>query len=101
MLLLYSPDRRGVASLARIERLLQMAERVFQAENNHGGLGEAYAFRTLLAGEQGDLARAGRLARQALSWLPESGQQWRRPWLAFVGEEALLEGKPDGAGPTV
>jgi len=101
MLLLYSPDRRGVASLARIERLLQMAERVFQAENNHGGLGEAYAFRTLLAGEQGDLARAGRLARQALAWLPESEQQWRGTCLAFVGEEALLEGKLNVARQTL
>src|SRR5258708_8200429 len=101
MLLLYSPDRRGVASLARIERLLQMAERVFQAENNHGGLGEAYAFRTLLAGEQRDLARAGRLARQALAWLPESEQQWRGTCLAIVGEEALLEGKLNVARQTL
>jgi LuxR family transcriptional regulator, maltose regulon positive regulatory protein len=95
-----APDRLAPASLAHIERLLQTADRVFQAEDMHGGIGEVYAFRALLAREQKDLALTARLARQALAWLPADEQQWRGTCLGFLGEEELLEGRPVAARQT-
>src|SRR5260370_24846303 len=98
MLLLCSPDLQAPASPAPIERLLHLAERAFEAEDNRSGLGEVHAARALLARLRGDLALAARLARQALAWLPAGEQQWRATCLRCVGEEERLSGPVYGAG---
>jgi ATP/maltotriose-dependent transcriptional regulator MalT len=49
---------------------LAVAERLFQAEGNHTGLGWAYAFRALAAMERGDGTQAITFCQQTLPLLP-------------------------------
>ncbi len=49
---------------------LAVAERLFQAEGNRKGLGQAYALRALVTGERGDGAQAVRYGNQAFQLLP-------------------------------
>ncbi len=84
-------------TLERIHELTQLAEEFWQRENNPRGLGEVYAFRALLAREQGMLALAVSQARQALALLPTDVQQWRGACLGFIGEEEMREGNVNAA----
>src|SRR5262249_25443121 len=93
MILMFSSDCQAPVSLEPVEPPLRMAESFWQAEDNRSGLGEVRAFRALMAYEQGDLALAASLARQALAWLPEHEQQWRGTCLSFIGQEQLLAGE--------
>src|SRR6266567_3664292 len=81
------------ATLAQIERLLHCAERAWQAEGNHSGLGQILTFRALISKEQGELARAARFAREALDSLAESESPWRGTCLRIIGEEELQAGR--------
>jgi LuxR family transcriptional regulator, maltose regulon positive regulatory protein len=49
---------------------LAVAERLFQAQGNHTGLGWAYALRALAAAERGDGTQALTFSQQALQLLP-------------------------------
>src|SRR5260370_11175373 len=93
MLLLCSSDLKAPASPAPVERLLHLAERAFEAEDNRSGLGEGHASRALLARLQGDLALAARLARQALGWLPSGELQRPATCLRGVAERELPSGQ--------
>ena len=96
LLLLFSWGGRAdcrPSTLAQIERLLHRAECAWQAEGNHRALGELLAIRALISGEQGDLTRAVRLAREALTCLPESESQWRGCCFRLIGTEELLAGR--------
>jgi LuxR family maltose regulon positive regulatory protein len=93
IVLLFSSNNHMLTSLAPIEHLLHMAERGFQAKDDHGGQGEVLAFRAMLGKLQGNLAVAAHLARQALSRLPEQETQWRGDCMSFIGEEARLSGQ--------
>jgi LuxR family transcriptional regulator, maltose regulon positive regulatory protein len=93
MPLLFSSDRGAPASPIPIERLLSLAERSFQVEDNYSGPGEVCAARALIAKLQDDVALAARLARQALAWLPAGEQQWRATCLRCLGEEERLSGR--------
>jgi len=84
-------------TLERIRGLALMAEHCWQREDNRRGLGEVYAFRALLAREQGAFACAVSLARQALTLLPTDVQQWRGTCLSFIGEGEMLEGNVNAA----
>ncbi|HEX7733302.1 MAG TPA: LuxR C-terminal-related transcriptional regulator [Ktedonobacteraceae bacterium] len=86
--------------LARAEQPLRAAERTWQAEEDRAGLGEALAFRVVIARFQGDLARAVRLARQALAWLAEDARQWRATCLSTLGDDELRAGRLDEAHQT-
>jgi LuxR family maltose regulon positive regulatory protein len=85
------------AVLERVEQTLRMAEQIWQVEENRAGLGEARAFRVVLARFQGDLDRAVLLARQALAWLAESARQWRATCLCTLGEHELQTGELEAA----
>lgn len=96
MVLLFASDCQVSLSaelLAQVEQPLRMAERVWQAEENRGGLGEALAFRTVLARFQGRPDLATRQARQALAWLPANAHQWRATCLSTLGEEEFQAGE--------
>ncbi len=100
MVLLFSSDCRESVSadvLEQVKRALHMAERAWQAEEHRAGLGEALAFRTVLARFQGKPDLAARQARQALAWLPEDAHQWRATCLSSLGKEALLAGNLETA----
>jgi ATP/maltotriose-dependent transcriptional regulator MalT len=78
--------------LERIRGLALLAENFWQREGNRKGMGEVYAFRALLAREQGMFAGAVSLAQQALALLPADVQQWRGTCLSFIGEAEMLDG---------
>jgi len=101
-LLLFSWGGHGRAdcrptTLAQIERLLHCAERAWQAEGNHSGLGQVLTFRALISREQGDLARGARFAREALASLSDSESPWRGGCLRILGEEELQAGRARSA----
>ncbi|MBE3560915.1 MAG: transcriptional regulator [Ktedonobacteraceae bacterium] len=93
MLLLFSRHGQEPAGRKKMDHLLHMAERFWQAGEHFDELGKIYAARALVVGERGDIIEAARLARQALTWLPEGEPQWRGACLRFLGTEALLYGR--------
>jgi ATP/maltotriose-dependent transcriptional regulator MalT len=96
LLLLFSWGGRAdcrPSTLAQIEQLLHRAEAAWQAEGDHSALAELLAIRALINGEQGNLAQASRLAREALACLPESEAQWRGCCCRLIGTEELLAGR--------
>jgi LuxR family maltose regulon positive regulatory protein len=100
LLLFFSWGGRTVAdplTLAQIERLLHQAECARQAEGNHQARSEILAIRALISGEQGDLAQAAHLAREALIYLPEGDSQWRGCCFRLIGTEELLAGQARAA----
>jgi LuxR family transcriptional regulator, maltose regulon positive regulatory protein len=96
MLLLFPWGRRAdgqPSTLAQIEHLLRTAETSWQAEDNTSGIGQIFAFRSLLSREQGNATLAARLARQALPRLSDTDQQWRGLCFASIGTEEMLAGR--------
>jgi LuxR family maltose regulon positive regulatory protein len=99
--LLFTEDRSAPATLALIEAPLQLAEERWRAEDNQPRLGEALAFRGLVAWWQGDLAQAFAASRHALTLLPQDDIFWRGASLLNVGMEELLAGQLDAARPMI
>ncbi len=95
--LLFSMDRSDPATLARIQPLLEMAERRWQAEGNRPRLGEALGFRSQLAWWQGDLTQAFAAADQSLELLPEQEKFWRATNTLAIGIKEMLAGKIEAA----
>jgi LuxR family transcriptional regulator, maltose regulon positive regulatory protein len=95
--LLFTEDRRAPATMALIQVPLRLAEERWRAEGNQSRLGEALAFRALVAWWQGDLTQAFTAARQALGLLPEDENQWRGISLLTLGLEELLAGQVEAA----
>jgi LuxR family maltose regulon positive regulatory protein len=81
---------------------LEMAEEVWRVEGDAVSLGEALAFRSLLAARQGDYPAAFSLARRALEHIPgditptsgshPTGAEWRAISLNFTAWEDLFTG---------
>jgi LuxR family maltose regulon positive regulatory protein len=90
--LLYRADswRLSQATLARLEKLFQMAEERYRLEHDLPQLGEVFAFRALAAWRRDDAIEAACYARQALTWLSEEQQTWRALSLGVVGKAELL-----------
>src|SRR5260221_2261696 len=101
--LLFASDSDYLAptTLARLQRMLQMAEEGFRREGNLPRLGEIFALRALLARKRGGLREAGTWARQALVWLPAQQPLWQDVSLGIVGEEARHTGQLDMARKTL
>jgi LuxR family maltose regulon positive regulatory protein len=96
LLLLFSWGGRAdcrPSTLAQIEQLLHLAEGAWQAEDDHFAQASLLAIRALINGEQGNLAQASRLAREALACLAESEVQWRGCCCRLIGTEELLAGR--------
>jgi LuxR family maltose regulon positive regulatory protein len=91
--ILFTLDRQAPATMALLERPLQLAEQRWQAQSNWAKLGETQAFRTLAAWWQGDLVQTFSSARRALELLPEDEVNWRGSSMLFAGLEELYAGK--------
>jgi LuxR family maltose regulon positive regulatory protein len=79
-------------SLRQIEEVLGLAESGWRREGNTARLGGVFAFRSLLARQQGEIREAVTWASQALEWLPEEEVGWRSLSLSVVGTYESLEG---------
>jgi len=91
--ILFTSDRQAPATLALIERPLQLAEQRWQAQGNQAKLGEALAFRAMAAWWQGDLIQTFSSARRALELLPEDELNWRGSSMLNAGLEELFAGR--------
>ncbi len=80
-----------------IQHLLQIAEAHWRDTNNTARLAFVFAFRALLARQEGKLLQAITWARQSLVWLPSEERVWRNIGLTVVGHGELLEGNLDQA----
>jgi LuxR family transcriptional regulator, maltose regulon positive regulatory protein len=95
LLLVSLSDQHSVTRLPtkRLEGFLQLAEQGWRRTGTTSRLGEVFAFRSLLARQQGELIQAATWARQALAWLPEEELAWRSVSLSVVGAGELLNGQ--------
>jgi LuxR family maltose regulon positive regulatory protein len=96
ILLQFRPDQSDMhmQMTPRFEELLQMAQRVWQAENNRPKLGSLFALRAIALWRQGDRnEQALTFARQALQWLPQEDVLWRSVCLGIVGGSELQAGQ--------
>jgi LuxR family maltose regulon positive regulatory protein len=81
----------------RIYHLLQVAEQRWRDANNIAKLAEIFAFRALLARQDGKTLQSVTWARQALAWLPGEDRTWRSIALTTVGIGEILDGSLDKA----
>lgn len=100
MMRMFSLECQKTILPQHVEGLLRLAERFWEVEGNRSGMGEIYAFRALLAREQGDDMRAAQLARQALARLSEQEMQWRGTSLSYIAEEEWQAGRLHAARQT-
>ncbi|GER91227.1 HTH-type transcriptional regulator MalT [Dictyobacter vulcani] len=92
LLFLLLEDPGTTHGLPQIQRLLQMAEQYWRDANNIEKLAEVFAFRALLARQEGNILPAVTWARQALAWLPATERTWRNLALTVVGVGEILTG---------
>ena len=95
--LLFTLDRSDPATMALMQKPLDMAERYWRAQGDMFNLGEALALRSQAEWWQGDLARAFAHARQALDLLPDNGSLWGAGAKLAVAAEEELAGRPFAA----
>jgi LuxR family maltose regulon positive regulatory protein len=95
--LLYLSDRRAPATPAAMERPLQMAEKIWLAEENRAGLGEIEALRSAALLWQGDFTHSFARARRSLELLPANDFFWRGSNLITLGMAELFAGRPERA----
>jgi LuxR family maltose regulon positive regulatory protein len=76
----------------RIQQLLSMAEQKWRDANNTAKLAEVFAFRALLARQEGKMLSAVTWAKQSLAWLPPEDRKWRNLDLSVVGTGELVDG---------
>lgn len=95
--LLYLFDRRAPETVAQVERPLQIAEWIWQAEDNKIGLGMVAALRSSVYWWQGNFPQAFVYARQALELLPNDELMWRGTCLIHLGTAELFAGRLDEA----
>jgi LuxR family maltose regulon positive regulatory protein len=91
--ILYTSDRFAPATAARLEPLLQAAEKAWLAGEAVGRLGALHAFRGQVAWWQGDFQKAFEYARQSLQEIPEQEVLYRGISLLIVSFEALNAGR--------
>jgi LuxR family maltose regulon positive regulatory protein len=81
----------------RIYHLLQVAEQRWRDANNTEKLAEVFAFRALLARQEGNILQAVTWARQSLAWLKAQDRTWRSIALSTVGTGEVLDGSLETA----
>lgn len=96
-LLFVNSDRFPPATIARLERLLQMAERGFRERDDTEKLGEVFAIRALIAWRQEEIVQAETYANQALALLPGEKLAWQSLSLSILARKELLSGQLDAA----
>jgi ATP/maltotriose-dependent transcriptional regulator MalT len=82
----------AVDNKGSILRLLQTAEQQWRDAHNNEKLAEIFAFRALLARQEGKILPAMNWARQALAGLPQEERTWRNLALSVIGVGEILEG---------
>lgn len=95
--LLFTLDRSSPATMALIEEPLKRAERAYERAEAWGKLGEAFSCHAEVARWHGDLPRAIRLARRALTLPPEPPIRWRSASILIVVANELRAGRPEEA----
>ena len=85
----------GMNGTEQIYQLLQIAELHWRDEHDTAKLAEVFAFRALLARQEGRMLQAVTWARQSLAWLPAHDRTWRNLSLTVVGIGELLDGDLD------
>ncbi len=86
-------DPRASDRKERIYSLLQVAEQQWRDANNTAKLAEVFAFRALLARQEGKMLQAVTWAKQALAWLPPEGRTWRSIALTVVVMGEMVDGQ--------
>ncbi|GHP00526.1 helix-turn-helix transcriptional regulator [Reticulibacter mediterranei] len=76
----------------RIHHLLLVAEHHWRETNTTAKLAEVFAFRALLARQEGRILQSVSWATQALAWLPQKAVTWRILALSAVGIGELHNG---------
>lgn len=84
-----------------LEAILQMAERIWRAEQNAARLGAIFALRSLILVWQNDIGQAEAMARQALDCLPETEITWRSAALSIAGAGEAQRGQITTARQTI
>ena len=92
--LLFTLDRSDPATMALMQKPLDMAERYWRAEGDMFNLGEVQALRAQVTWWQGDLSRAFAYARQALDMLPDEGSLWGAGARLTAAAEEEEAGRP-------
>ncbi len=92
--LLFTLDRSDPATMALMQKPLDMAERYWRAEDDMSKIGEVLAFRSQVAMWQGDHFRAFAVARQALDLLSDQGSLWGAGAKLVTAMEEQVAGKP-------
>lgn len=92
--LLFTLDRSDPATMALMQKPLDMAERYWRAVGDMFNLGEVQALRAQVMWWQGDLARAFMYARQALDLLPDEGSLWGAGAKLTAAAEEEVAGRP-------
>ena len=95
LLMIHFSVRHPEPVLERIQTALGVAEAGFRAVANTAKLAEVFAFRALLAQQQGELLQAMTWAQQALAWLPPTELSWRSVSYGLVAMGELLTGRRD------
>lgn len=95
--LLFTQDRSDPATMALMQKSLDMAERYWRAQGEMFNLGEALAFRSQAEWWQGDLLQAFAHARQALDLLPDEGSLWGAAAKLTAAAEEEVAGRPFAA----
>lgn len=97
MVLLFTSDRASPATRIQVEIPLQLAEKMWLAEENWPNLGAVMAFRSCLIWFQGDYRQTLSSIKQALEWLPENEIYWRGVALCNLVPHELYEGRLNNA----
>lgn len=84
-----------------LEAILQMAERVWRAEQNSARLGAVFALRSLILVWQNDIFQADAYARRALACLPDEEIIWRSAALSIAGAGDVQRGQINTARQTI
>jgi LuxR family transcriptional regulator, maltose regulon positive regulatory protein len=91
--LLYSTDRFSPATPALLEPWIEKAEAAWRTQGDEPRLGQALAFRGLVAWFHGDFQQAFQLSRQSLDQLPEQDIYWRGSALLAVAYDEIFSGR--------
>ena len=91
--ILYTSDRFAPTTAARLEPLLQAAEKAWLAAGEVGRLGALHAFQGQVAWWNGDLQKAFEFAQRSLQEIPEQEVLHRGVSLLIVSFEALNAGR--------
>ena len=91
LLFLSMEEPQGARRRTRIYHLLQRAEEQWRETNMLPKLADVFAFRALLARQEGRIPQAVTWAKQAMTWMPHD-ERWRNLSLTVIGTGELLNG---------